>query len=146
MAKPKYRSKFEQKIANYLDKIGIRYQYEPFSVPYEQPVRRYRCAACGTKAIVKERTYVPDFVLPDETWIEAKGRLTGADRVKMVAVKEAYPDQKICFLFMQDNYTTKNKTLRYTEWALKNGFPCAVSATGKVPADWLYPEESDKHD
>lgn len=131
-----YRSRFEEKVAKSLQEQGVKVLYETRSFPYEQPVRKYHCAACGAKAIVKERTYTPDFILPDESWIEVKGKFTGADRVKMLAIQEQYPDQKIYLLFMRDNYLTKNKLMRYSEWATKHGFPCEVSEQGRVPFEW----------
>lgn len=132
-----YRSKFEGKVAKSLEAMGIRVLYETESFPYEQPVRKYHCASCGARAIVKERSYTPDFILPNGDWIEVKGRFTGADRVKMLAIQEFYPDQRICLLFQRDNHLSAKKITRYSEWAKKHGFPFAISESGHVPESWV---------
>jgi len=58
----------------------------------------------------------------NKIYIEAKGRFTSSDRTKMLRVKELHPDKDIRLVFMQDNYLTKRKIKRYTEWATDNGF------------------------
>ena len=50
--------------------------------------------------IPKPRTYTPDFYIPETNiYIEAKGHLDKGDRVKMLLVKEQYPDLDIRFVF-----------------------------------------------
>ena len=46
-----YRSGLESRNAKRLDAGGFDYDYEPFKLPFVQPV--------------KPRTYLPDFVLPN---------------------------------------------------------------------------------
>lgn len=108
----KLKSGFEVKVAKVL---GARWEYEPVKLPY-----------------VLENNYHPDFakISPTgaikATFIEAKGKFTGADRRKMVAVKKAHPDTDIRIVFMRDNKLSKASKTTYTMWASKHGFPCSV--------------------
>lgn len=112
--KPKgKRSYFEEDVHKALLKKGKNVEYETEKLPY-----------------VVKRNYIPDFILFDKfgnkVYIEAKGRFTSSDRTKMVAVKREHPELDIRIIFMQDNYLTKRKIKRYTQWAADNGFPCSV--------------------
>ncbi len=52
----KFRSKLEENIANLLDGLGVSYEYESEKLSY-----------------TIEHNYTPDFVLPNYTYLEAKG-------------------------------------------------------------------------
>lgn len=87
------------------------------------------------------KNYLPDFTieLKDGTiiYIEAKGLGRAFDynaRIKMEAVKERHPDKDIRIVFMSDRPFRKGGKMRPTDWAQKNGFPCAV---GEVPKEWF---------
>lgn len=83
----------------------------------------------------KNRNYIPDFILPNGIYVEAKGRLTLADRQKMVWVKKSNPDLDIRFVFQRkNNYIRKGSKTTYADWAEKNGFPYAE---GTIPDEWL---------
>ena len=77
-----------------------------------------------------EKVYIPDFILYDKLgnkiYIESKGRFTSSDRTKMLKVKAQNPLLDIRLVFMQDNYLTKRKIKRYTEWATEHGFISSV--------------------
>ncbi len=79
---------------------------------------------------VLTKVYIPDFIVYDKygnkIYIEAKGLFTPSDRTKMLKVKELHPDKDIRIVFMQDNYLTKKKLKRYTQWADENGFISSV--------------------
>ena len=116
-----FRSDFEFKTAQQLEALGVDYEYETQSYDY-----------------VIESTYTPDFIFPNGVIIENKGVLTPADRRKMRAVKEQYPDLDIRFLFQRGkNKLNKNSKTTYLQWAEKHGFP---SADGKVPSSWITPQ------
>lgn len=97
-------------------------------VAYEQDRLKY----------IVEHTYIPDFTVtfPDgrNMFIEVKGYLRPEDRVKMVAVKRNNPDADIRIVFAQDNKLGKKLKTRYSTWAEKRGFPCAI---GHIPEEWL---------
>lgn len=79
---------------------------------------------------VVEKVYIPDFIVYDKygnkIYIEAKGRFLPSDRTKMLKVREANPNLDIRIIFMQDNYLTKRKIQRYTDWATNHGFISSV--------------------
>ena len=53
---PKYRSNLEKNIADLLEGLGVSFQYESEKLGY-----------------TIEHNYTPDFVLPNYTYLEAKG-------------------------------------------------------------------------
>jgi len=113
-----YRSGFERTLVAQMRKARIPFEYEPLKLPY-----------------VLERTYSPDFRLPNGVLIEAKGKLDAETRSKMIAVKKAHPELDIRFVFMRgSNKLTKRSKMTYMDWAEKNGFPCA---DGVIPEEWF---------
>lgn len=115
---PKFRSGFEREFwdANH-SKIAL--SYEPFTIDY---------------SIIEERKYKPDFV--DATLFkqsskirvyETKGRFTGVDRKKLLAVRETNPEIELILVFQRDNkLTTAKNSSRYSEWATKHGFDYCI--------------------
>lgn len=109
---------FERTLATQLERNKIKYQYEPVKLAY-----------------VLERTYCPDFQLPNGIFIEAKGKLDQETRSKMIAVKKAHPDLDIRIVFMKgENKLSRGSKMSYLQWAAKNGFP---AADGGIPDEWL---------
>lgn len=117
------RSGFEKKAASYLDKLGIEYEYETEKLKYTEPAT--------------DRTYTPDFILPNGIYLECKGAFTAPQRKKMAAVVEQNPDKDIRMLFMRDNHISKSSKTRYSDWCEKRNIPYHVSANGTVPENWL---------
>ena len=111
------RSGFEEQISQLLNEQGIGFQYEPCSFPY-----------------ITKAYYTPDFVI-DDIYIEVKGYFRPTDRRKMKDVKRAHPDLDIRMWFQRDNYLTKAKKSKYSDWATKNGFPVHVGK--EFPAHWF---------
>lgn len=113
------RSGFERDISKLLKKNNVSFKYESMSLKY-----------------TVERKYKPDFIVgPTPIIIEAKGNFKPSDRTKMLKIKEAYPELDIRLWFMQDNWTTKRKLMRYSDWAKKHGFPYHVGL--KFPKKWF---------
>lgn len=121
----KYKSKFEINIAKQLTKKKVRFEYEPFKMPFTQPEKR--------------RSYLPDFeIKANSLLIEAKGKLTKEDRDKLVWVREQHPGKKVVLLFMNAfNRLRKNSPTTYADWATKNGFDWADFGRDGVPERWL---------
>lgn len=117
-----FRSGLEHQVSNALRELGADYDYEPKDrqLPY-QP---------------KPRHYLPDFVLPNGVILEAKGRLTQADRVKHLLLKEQHPDIDIRFVFKVDNKLSASSKTRYSEWCDKHGFLYCFVDEG-IPKEWL---------
>lgn len=116
------RSGLEDKVRKVLNNKKVKFLYEPYSLSY-----------------VIEAWYTPDFVLTKKDGtdliIETKGFFKPSDRRKMTAIKAAHPELDIRIVFQRDNYLTKSKKAKYTDWAKKNGFPCHVGE--EIPDSWL---------
>ena len=98
----KYRSKFEEKVANTLTDD---WEYEPLRAPYRM-----------------ERKYIPDFVKGD-AWIEVKGYFRAGDVAKYKAIAKSHPDNTLIFVFSNPNKKVrKGAKLTMGEWATKNGW------------------------
>ena len=120
----KYKSNLERSVASLLKKKKIKFQYESQKVRFVQPA--------------KKRVYKPDFELPETgVFVECKGRLTLADRQKMVWVKEQNPDLRLVILFSKPyNTIRKGSRTTYADWAKENGFDFADWEKG-IPERWL---------
>lgn len=101
-----------------------KYKYE---IEYESEAIEY--------AIIKN--YIPDFILtfPNgaRIYIEYKGYLRRDDERKLISVKQQHPDLDIRIVFQKNNRLVGRK-MRYSDWAIKNGFEYAI---GKIPDYWL---------
>lgn len=82
----KYRSKFEQRLADRLLKLG--FVYEPFNIDYTIPESKHK--------------YKPDFVRGKLIY-ELKGRWTAQDRKKMRLLVEQHPEYEIVMVFQNPN-------------------------------------------
>jgi hypothetical protein len=112
------RSKYEVTLATSLRNRKVKYKYEKRKIKYTLP----------------EKTYTPDFELPNGIIIEAKGVLSPADRTKMRAVKAQHPELDIRFVFMNArNKLGKGSKTTYGQWATKHGF---VWAHKRIPDEW----------
>ena len=114
-----YRSGLEEKVADLLSSLKVKYEYETKKLAY-----------------VLECNYIPDFLLPNGVFLEVKGRLTSEDRRKMIAVKKSNPELDIRFVFQAPfNKIYKGSKTTYAKWAEQKGFPwCAYHS---IPQTWL---------
>jgi DNA-directed RNA polymerase subunit RPC12/RpoP len=133
--KPNYRSKLEERVCNNLRNRRIDFTYEPYQIAYTTEVRPAYCANCGHKVILKERNYTPDVVLGNGIVVEIKGKFTGEMRTKMLAVRRCNPDLDIRMLFQANNWLTRKKKQRYSDWCDRNGFIYHVGE--QIPSDWV---------
>lgn len=121
---PKLRSGFEKTLLDQMTTFGAEVEYENARrrLAYVQPS--------------KSRSYLPDFTFKTSPIIiEAKGRLTRDEREKLLLIKRSNPEVDLRLVFMRDNkLSRKPRSLRYSSWAEKHGFPFAV---GSVPKEWL---------
>jgi len=112
-----FRSGFEQDVAGQLLSADCDFEYETLRVKY-----------------TVDRSYKPDFILPNGVILEVKGRFTGADRSKHLSVKAQNPELDIRFVFMRDNTLGPSSKTRYSEWCDKHGFQyCFVN----IPGEWI---------
>ena len=96
----KYRSGLEEKIADLLTELGVSFEYESTKVPY-----------------TIQHNYHPDFVLPNNVYLEAKGYWEPADRRKVLAVKRDNPDIDLRMVFQAPfNTISKKSKTTYAQW------------------------------
>ena len=115
----KFRSKLEENIAALLDGLGVFYGYESEKLDY-----------------TIEHTYTPDFVLPNYTYIEAKGYWSAADRRKILNVKKANPEVDLRMVFQSPyNKINKKSKTTYAMWCEKHDIPW--SSYHNIPLEWL---------
>lgn len=131
-----FRSNFEFNIARVLATKGIKFEYESKSYEYTKKVYRPVCLECGSKKVVSTHKYTPDFFLPNGIVIETKGKVTPSVRTNLLEIHEAMQEQGVDWrlVFMRDNWLTKKRTKRLSEWAEDNGIKYFV---GRIPDEWL---------
>jgi hypothetical protein len=122
------RSSFEEYVESQL-KGQIEYTYEGERLPY-----------------TIAHTYKPDFVLSNGVRLEVKGWFTGADRTKLLRVKEANPSVDIRLCFERNSTLNKTSKTTYGDWCDKHGFKWCVVHPLKprlgipakaLPKEWL---------
>ena len=115
----KFRSQLEEIIAKLLDGLGVSFQYESEKLGY-----------------TIEHSYTPDFVLPNYTYLEAKGYWSPADRRKILNVKKANPEIDLRMVFQSPyNKINKKSKTTYAQWCEKHDIPW--SSYQNIPIDWL---------
>ena len=114
----KYRSGFEQTLANQLQRSGVAFEYETVKLEYQ-----------------KIATYTPDFILPNGIIIEAKGVWTVEDRTKHLLVRKQHPHLDIRLVFQRaSNKINKKSKTTYAMWCEKKGIKYADKV---IPKSWL---------
>lgn len=131
-----WRSGLEKSVAQQLDDLGIKYTYEKLTIRYTEKVRYGSCIECGSSCVVKERTYLPDFVLlHNNIIIETKGRFTAPDRRKHLNIQKQSPELDLRFVFSNpNNKITKGSSTTYADWCYKHGFKYAKK---EIPMEWI---------
>ncbi len=137
-----YRSGFEKQIRGDLDSRSVTYQYEQHKFKLHIPAIGHFCPQCSEKRILRVTHYIPDFLLLPPglvtgslTFVEAKGKLDARSRRAITAFITQYPQHKLYLLFQRDNWMTKTRKRRYTDWCRENGIQCAVGTT--IPDSWI---------
>jgi len=115
-----YRSGLEDDISVDLKKRGVSFEYETLKIKW---------------TLLENKTYTPDFILPNGIIIESKGRFVAADRKKRLKVKEQHPDLDIRFVFSNSRAKlNKGAKSTYGDWCDKYGF---TYADKRIPDEWL---------
>jgi hypothetical protein len=104
-----------------MESAGVAFEYESLQLKYTVPA--------------VDRTYHPDFVLPNGIIVEAKGQFDAQDRKKMQCVKEQHPDLDIrmCFMNANGKIYPGSKTTN-AKWCDDHGFPWAHRV---IPTSWF---------
>ena len=115
-----YRSGLEDDISVDLKKRGVSFEYETLKIKW---------------TLLENKTYTPDFILPNGIIIESKGRFVAADRKKHLKVKEQHTDLDIRFVFSNSRAKlNKGAKSTYGDWCDKYGF---TYADKRIPDEWL---------
>jgi len=115
-----YRSGLEVKVAKQLEEAGVKAEYETTKIKYH---------------VEEDRTYTPDFVLPNGIVVETKGRFVLEDRKKHLLVKSQHPHLDIRFVFTNSKTKIrKGSPTSYADWCNKNGFTFSDKL---IPKEWL---------
>lgn len=129
-----FRSGFEYTLATQLFDAGIDFKYEIASYNYFLKIPNAFCEDCGSKEVYTEKSYTPDFFLPNGIIIEAKGKFTSDNRKKHKALKELHPEIDVRIVFMRDNWLTKTHTIKCSTWCEQEGIDYSI---GRIPPEWL---------
>lgn len=114
-----FRSKLEERVADLMVELGVKYEYESTKIPY-----------------IIRHNYTPDFLLPNGVYLECKGYWEPEDRRKIKAVKEANPDMDLRMVFQSPfNTISKKSKTTYAQWCEKLNIPWTSYAN--IPLDWL---------
>ena len=115
---PRFRSKFEQRLALAMKRAGVSFTYESQRIKY-----------------VKNHHYTPDFVLDNGVILEAKGRFMSSDRAKHLLIQKQHPDLDIRFVFMRaSNTLNKRSKTTYGDWCDKHGIMWCEKS---IPRSWF---------
>jgi hypothetical protein len=133
--KYKYRSALESRIAAQLIERGVEFGYETCKHKYRSRVVKGICGKCGHTDVYQQRTYTSDFKLATTgIELEVKGRLTSADRSKILLIVKQNPSLDLRLVFQYDNKLSKTNSMRYSEWATKHDIPYCIK---EIPDSWL---------
>ena len=117
--KIKFRSKSEENVCHLLVDLNIPIRYEEIKLDYE-----WR----------ENKTYTPDFELPNGIILEVKGRFVLEDRKKHLFIRDQYPDLDIRFIFSSSKKKLyKGSKTTYADWCTKHGF---LYADKIIPKEW----------
>jgi hypothetical protein len=115
-----FRSGFESDIATILTEDKIEYEYETMQIAYIVPE--------------VSRSYTPDFILPNNVIVEAKGRWTIEDRKKHLLIKEQHPELDVRIVFQNANTKIrKGSKTTYGDFCDKHGI---LWGHKEIPKSW----------
>ena len=116
-----FRSGLEERVCEQLAFLNILDCYEIKKISFIQPE--------------KQRSYTPDFWLPNGIVVETKGVFTVQDRQKHLLIKEQYPDLDLRFVFSNSkNKLRKGSKTTYGDWCHKYDF---IFADQLIPEEWI---------
>ena len=107
----KFRSGSEEKVYKFFKDKKIKVKYEPDKYEYEW---------------FENKTYCPDFLLPNGTYVEVKG----------LFFRKCNPNITIRFAFDNPNKKlNKGGTMTYAKWCDKHNFEYCKISDG-IPQQW----------
>ena len=114
-----FRSGLEEKVADLMIELGVKYEYESTKIPY-----------------IIRHNYTPDFLLPNGIYLECKGYWSAEDRRKIKQVKQTNPDIDLRMVFQSPyNTISKRSKTTYAQWCDKHGIKW--TSWSNIPLKWL---------
>lgn len=114
-----FRSGLEEKVADLMVDLGVKYEYESTKIPY-----------------IIAHNYTPDFVLPNGILLECKGYWDAKDRRKVKSVKEQHPELDLRMVFQSPfNTISKKSKTTYAKYCEKLEIPWCSFVN--IPLQWL---------
>lgn len=136
----KYRSNAERRVAEWLTKQKINFEYEATKFKYLSRVKNGICDKCQNKKVSQQRTYTPDFYFKDYGfYIECKGKLDPSTRSKLLDIIRCNPGLRLYLHLFKDNKLRKNSDKRYSHWCIDNNIYFAVG--DYPPLRWFVSHE-----
>ena len=114
-----FRSGLEEKVADLMVELGVKYEYEPTRIPYEIAFN-----------------YTPDFVLPNGIYLECKGLWEPEDRRKIKTVIQQHPEIDLRMVFQEPfKRISKRSKTTYAQWCDRHNIKWA--SFQNIPLNWL---------
>ena len=114
-----FRSGLEERVADLMFELGVKYEYESTKVPY-----------------IIQHIYTPDFLLPNGIYLETKGFWEPADRRKIKNVKEQHPELDLRMVFQNPfNKISKKSKTTYAQWCDKHDIKW--TSFQNIPIEWF---------
>jgi|TARA_R110000744_G_scaffold13857_1_gene39962 hypothetical protein len=115
-----YRSGLEDDISKDLTERGVDFKFEVLKIQW---------------VLHRNKSYTPDFILPNGVIVESKGRFVVDDRMKHLEIKKQHPDLDIRFVFSNSKAKIrKGSKTTLGMWADKHGF---MYSDKRIPDEWL---------
>lgn len=114
-----FRSGLEEKVADLMVNLGVKYEYESTKIPY-----------------TIAHSYSPDFLLPNGIFLECKGYWEAEDRRKIRNVIKQHPDIDLRMVFENPyNRISKKSKTTYAKWCEKHSIQWTSYAN--IPLEWF---------
>ena len=114
-----FRSGLEEKVADLMVELGVKYEYESTKIPY-----------------IIRHNYTPDFLLPNGIYLECKGYWSPEDRRKIKQVKQTNPDIDLRMVFQAPyNRISKKSKTTYAQFCERLSIPW--TRYDSIPIEWL---------
>jgi len=125
------RSRLEENFEYLLNDLNIDYKYEDKKLIYIIPESQH--------------TYLIDWSLPNNIYIETKGYLSDhKERSKYILIKQQYPNIDLRFIFENPNKLCGGTKYTHEVWAIKNGFKyCGIKDIETIK-EWLQNDSINK--
>ena len=114
-------------VADVLRRLEIPFEYEAESFEWHEQIPNAYCGRCAYGTCFADRSYTPDFFLPEhDVIIEVKGIFTAKDRKIAQAMAKEHGHLNFAYLFYFDNKLSRKSKTRYTDWCARQGLECGV--------------------